>query len=214
VARSSTWLRRVSLSNREARSGFEVPQTSNPRPSCPGERIGTPPKGSGRRVGRGNHEKSWLGACPTLGSTKISTHTFGLGSTILTRSICFHPPKSVIFGNVGQAPREPKPGYPTHDFLIPARFVNWSGPRHDRRSVSWLEMIGPAGHTLPGRAERVGRHDGGLLRRPRLLVSHRLILGPPHRKGRRRHASRCDSRSKVAKPAAAKTYRVWLIQQL
>jgi hypothetical protein len=28
-----------------------------------------------------------LGACPILGSTKISTHTFGLGSMILTRSI-------------------------------------------------------------------------------------------------------------------------------
>jgi len=90
---------------------------------------------------------------------------------------------------------EPKPGSPTHDFLIPARFVIWSGYRHDRRSVSWLEMIGPAGHTVPGRAERVGRHDGGLLRRPGLLVSHRPILGPPHRNGRRRHASRCDSRS-------------------
>jgi len=109
---------------------------------------------------------------------------------------------------------EPKPGNPTHDFLIPARFMIWSGCRHDRRSVSRLEMIGPAGHTLPGRAERVGRHDGGLLRRPGLPVSHRPIPGPPHRNGRRRHASRCDSRLKVTKPAAAKTYRVWLVKQL
>ena len=52
--------------------------------------------------------RSLPGACPTLGSTKISTHTFGLGSTILTRSICFHPNKSVIFGNVGQAPSRRK----------------------------------------------------------------------------------------------------------
>jgi len=90
---------------------------------------------------------------------------------------------------------EPKPGSPTHDFLIPACFVIWSGHRHDRRSVSRLEMIGPAGHTLPGRAERVGRHDGGLLKRPGLPVSHRAIIGPPHRNGRRRHASPCDNRS-------------------
>ena len=91
---------------------------------------------------------------------------------------------------------EPKPGSPTRDFLIPARFVIWSGHRHDRRSVSRLEMIGPAGHTLPGQAERVGRHHGGLLKRPGFPISHRAILGPPHRNGRRRHASPCDGRSR------------------
>ena len=86
-----------------------------------------------------------------------------------------------------------KAGNPTHDFLIPARFMIWSGRRHDRRSVSRLEMNGAAGHTLPGRAERVGRHDGGFLRRPGFPVSHRPIPGPSHRNGRRRYASRCDS---------------------
>jgi len=83
---------------------------------------------------------------------------------------------------------EPKPGSPTRDFLIPARFVIWSGHRHNRRSVSRLEMIGPA--------ERVGRHDGGLLKRPGFPISHRAILGPPYRNGRRRHASPCDGRSR------------------
>lgn len=91
---------------------------------------------------------------------------------------------------------EPKQGNSTHDFLIPACFVIWSGHRHDRRSVSRLEMIGLAGHALPGRAERVGRHVGGLLKRPGLPVSHRAIIGPPHRNGRRRPVSPCDSRSR------------------
>jgi len=89
----------------------------------------------------------------------------------------------------------PRARKPNPRSLIPAHFVIWSGRRHNHRSVLRLEMIGPAGPTLPGLAERVGRHDAGILRRPGLPVSPRLIPGPPHRNGKRRHASRCDSRS-------------------
>ncbi len=75
-------------------------------------------------------------------------------------------------------------------------------------------MIGPAGPTLPGRAEKVGRHDGGLL-------GDQSFLFHPDRFPVRRTITGDDVTHpgatavlNIPKLAGARTYRVWQVKQL